>query len=147
LVLDFVSHFVCFVSFVFSPIVVPPRFALSIHDSPRGLHFDFFLEKSEVLKTWALPQLPEPGCEIPCEALADHRPIYLDYEGPISGGRGTVARWDHGTYVVELWTDDEVIVEITGAKLAGRVELRRRAWQWQFTLQPGSRTSLEMNQT
>ena len=78
-----------------------------------------------MLKTWALPQLPEPGLEIPCDALADHRPLYLDYEGPISGGRGTVARWDHGTYRVELWRDDEIIVELAGAKLAGRVELRR----------------------
>ena len=91
-----------------------PRFALLIHDSPRGLHYDFFLEDGEVLKTWALPHLPEPGCEIPCEALADHRPLYLDYEGPISGGRGTVARWDQGTYSIELWTDDEIIVELAG---------------------------------
>ena len=104
-----------------------PRFALLIHDSPRGLHYDFFLEEGEVLKTWALPHLPEPGLEIACEALADHRPIYLDYEGPISGGRGTVARWDQGTFVIELWTDDEIIVELAGAKLAGRVELRRQA--------------------
>ena len=75
-----------------------PRFALLIHESPRGLHYDFFLEKGDVLKTWALTQLPAPGLEIPCDALADHRPIYLDYEGPISEGRGTVTRWDQGTY-------------------------------------------------
>ena len=53
--------------------------------------------------------------------------MYLDYEGPISGGRGTVTRWDQGTYSVELWTDDEIIVELAGGKLAGRVELRRQA--------------------
>ena len=111
---------------------IMPRFALLIHDSPRGLHYDFFLEDGDVLKTWALPHLPEPGLEIPCEALADHRPMYLDYEGPISGGRGTVARWDQGTYSVERWTDDEIVVELAGAKLAGRVELRRQAGQWRF---------------
>ncbi len=74
-----------------------PRFALLTHDNPRGLHYDFFLEDGEVLKTWALPRLPEPGIELPCDALADHRPIYLDYEGPISGwprhGR-TLGPWD-----------------------------------------------------
>ena len=109
-----------------------PRFALLIHDGPRGPHYDFFLEAGEVLKTWALPRLAEPGLEIPCTALADHRPLYLDYEGPISGDRGMVTRWDQGTYSVELWTDDEIIVALAGNKLAGRVELRRQAGQWQF---------------
>ena len=109
-----------------------PRFALSIHNSPRGLHYDFFLEAGEVLKTWALPRLPEAGLEIPCEALADHRTIYLDYEGPISDGRGTVARWDQGTYSIELWSDDESVVELAGGKLTGRVELRRLEGQWRF---------------
>ncbi len=109
-----------------------PRFALLVHDSPRGMHYDFFLEAGDVLKTWALPQEPEPGLEINCEALADHRPLYLDYEGPISGGRGTVAGWDRGTYSVEAWRDDEIIVALAGSKLAGRVALRRTAGQWRF---------------
>jgi hypothetical protein len=109
-----------------------PRYALLIHDSPRGLHYDFFLEDGEVLKTWALPHLPEKCLEIPCEALADHRPVYLDYEGPISGGRGTVQRWDQGTYSVQQWTEGEITVELAGAKLEGRVELRRQTGQWRF---------------
>jgi len=112
-----------------------PRFALLIHDSPRGLHYDFLLEDGEVLKAWALPQLPEPGLVIPCEALADHRSFYLDYEGSISGGRGTVTRWDQGAYFIDLWTDDEIHVELVGAKLASRVELWRQAdspERWSF---------------
>jgi hypothetical protein len=111
------------------------RFALLFHDSPRGPHYDFLLEAGESLKTWALPQTPEPGLEMPCEALADHRPLYLDYEGPLSGGRGTVARWDHGTYAVEHWSDEEIIIVLAGTRLAGRVELRRQAGQpsnWRF---------------
>jgi len=118
-----------------------PQFALLIHDSPLGLHYDFLLEDGEVLKTWALPHLPELGLEILCDALADHRSIYLDYEGPISGGRGTVTRWDRGIYSVELWTDDAIHVELTGAKLAGRVELRRQAKsseQWWFKWNGGN---------
>ena len=50
-----------------------------------------------MLKTWACREPPQAGVEIPCEALADHRLAYLDYEGPISGGRGSVTRWDRGT--------------------------------------------------
>ncbi|MGA2253550.1 MAG: DNA polymerase ligase N-terminal domain-containing protein [Thermoguttaceae bacterium] len=114
-----------------------PRFALIVHDSPRGLHYDFFLENGEVLKTWALPHLPEPGLEIACDRLVDHRSIYLDYEGPISGGRGRVTRWDQGTFVIATWTDAAIIVELAGAKLAGRVELRLEAGQWRFNWQPG----------
>ena len=93
-----------------------PQFAVLIHDSPRGLHYDFMLEAGDVLKTWALPQEPTPGLEMPCEALADHRPMYLDYEGPISGGRGTVAGWDRGTYSIEVWSDEAIVIGITGSK-------------------------------
>ena len=114
-----------------------PRFALLIHDSPRGLHYDFFLEKGGMLKTWAMPHLPKPGLEIACDVLADHRPIYLDYEGPISGSRGTVARWDQGTFVIATWTENEIVVELAGAKLVGRIELRLEAGQWRFKWQPG----------
>ncbi len=73
-----------------------PRFVILCHENHRGAHFDFMLESGDVLKTWALPQPPASGVEIECEALADHRLAYLDYEGPVSGGRGSVARWDRG---------------------------------------------------
>ncbi len=110
-----------------------PRFAFLVHDSPRGLHYDFFLESGAILKSWALPRLPETGLEIACMALADHRPIYLDYEGPVSGDRGVVAQWRQGAYSTELWSDDKIVVHLTGEKLAGRVELRRQGEQWWFT--------------
>ncbi len=29
--------------------------------------------------------------------LPPHRKAYLNYKGPVSGGRGTVTRWDRGT--------------------------------------------------
>ena len=115
-----------------------PRYALLIHDSPRGLHYDFFLEDGAALKSWALPRLPEPGLEIACQALADHRSIYLDYEGPISSGRGTVTRWDQGTFVVGSWTESEIVVALAGTQLAGRVELRFEGGQWRFEWQPGT---------
>jgi hypothetical protein len=103
-----------------------PRFAVLIHDSPRGLHCDFFLEQGDSLKTWALPRIPEQGLEIIGDALDDHRLLYLDYEGTISGGRGTVTRWDQGTFFVRRWTGDEISVEVDGSRIAGRVELRRQ---------------------
>jgi hypothetical protein len=112
-----------------------PRFALLIHDSPRGLHYDFLLEVGGVLMTWGLPRQPEVGVEIECEALPDHRPLYLEYEGPISDGRGTVSRWDRGEFVAHVWNELEIVAELAGKRLAGRVELRRlpgAAGRWRF---------------
>ena len=114
-----------------------PRFAILIHDSPRGLHYDFLLEAGEVLKTWALPKIPEPGKEIECEALPDHRLVYLDYEGPVPGNRGTVTRWDAGTYSVEIWMNELILVGLCGEKLAGKIELRLvpgQSGRWRLTL-------------
>ncbi len=104
-----------------------PRFALVRHDSPHGMHFDFFLEAGNVLRTWALPQLPERGLDMACEALPDHRLAYLDYEGPVSGDRGTVSCWDRGTYRIHRQDETQLVVELAGEKIVGRVALRNVA--------------------
>jgi hypothetical protein len=117
-----------------------PRFVILRHDSPQGEHFDFMLEAGDVLKTWALPRAPAAGVEIDCEALADHRLAYLDYEGPISADRGAVTRWDCGTYVVERQNDEEWAVMLAGDRLAGRATLRRATGdpkRWRFSFVKG----------
>jgi hypothetical protein len=116
-----------------------PRFVILRHDSPCGVHFDLMLEVGDVLKTWALPQPPEPGAEMECEALGDHRPAYLDYEGPISGGRGSVTRWDRGTFTVQRQSDAQWVVCLAGEKLASTAAISRMAddatrWRVSFTL-------------
>jgi hypothetical protein len=73
------------------------RYVILMHDHPF-LHWDLMLEDGNVLRTWRLLQVPAAGRTAKAEQLADHRLAYLDYEGPVSGGRGNVARWDHGTY-------------------------------------------------
>ena len=113
------------------------RFVILCHDSPRGEHFDFMLEAGDALKTWAMPQSPEAGVEMDCEALADHRLAYLDYEGPVSGERGAVTRWDRGTYTLERQSEAEWAVELAGARLTGHVTLLRSAddpKRWRFSL-------------
>jgi hypothetical protein len=102
-----------------------PKFVILRHDRPRGVHFDFMLEAGSVLKTWALPQPPELEVEMDCGALGDHRIAYLDYEGPVSGNRGTVLRWDRGEYAVLCQSETEWIVTLRGEKFAGRATLRR----------------------
>jgi hypothetical protein len=100
-----------------------PQFVILRHESSQGLHFDFMLETGGVLKTWALPQPPEPGLEMQCEALADHRLAYLDYEGSVSGNRGSVVRWDCGTFTIQRQSDTEWVVELAGGKLVGQATL------------------------
>ena len=114
-----------------------PRFAIVRHDDPRGLHWDLLLETGAVLRTWALPQTPEPGVEMAARALPDHRLLYLDYEGPISGGRGAVSVWDRGVYRCRQQSDAELAIELSGGKVRGQATLRRvpgTTDQWQFCM-------------
>lgn len=100
-----------------------PRFVVLQHDHPQRLHWDFMLDRGESLATWSLPM--PPACEqvLPARKLADHRRAYLEYEGPVSGNRGTVVRWDEGEFEWVEDGDDRIVVDIRGRKTAGRVML------------------------
>jgi hypothetical protein len=114
-----------------------PRFVILRHENPQGVHFDFMLESGGALKTWTLAQPPQAGAEIPCETLPDHRLAYLDYEGPISGGRGSVTRWDRGIFTIQRQSEAECVVKLAGEKVAGTVTLLRFADvsnRWSFWL-------------
>jgi len=102
-----------------------PPFVVLKHEASEGTHFDFMLRVGEVLRTWALPQEPAVGMEILGHKLPDHRLAYLDYEGPVSGGRGSVSRFDSGDYRVLRRSGPEMEVFLSGERLAGRVSLRR----------------------
>jgi hypothetical protein len=100
------------------------RYVILRHETRGGVHFDYMLEMGGVLKTWSLANQPAPGVEIDAEVLPDHRIAYLDYEGPVSGDRGSVARWDRGTFEVESQSELELIVRLRGEKLIGQASLR-----------------------
>lgn len=97
-----------------------PRFVILEHDHP-SLHWDLMLESGAALRTWRLaaPPIPDAG-PIVAEALADHRLAYLDYEGPVRGDRGTVTRWDGGTYAAS-----GELLDLAGARVRGRARLHR----------------------
>jgi hypothetical protein len=73
------------------------RFVVLEHDFPER-HWDLMLECGAVLRTWRLPAPPEAARVLAAVKSFDHRPVYLDYEGPVSGNRGRVTRWDGGSY-------------------------------------------------
>jgi len=117
-----------------------PRFVILVHEAPWGRHWDLMLEKGPALATWAIPRPPDAAGTLLAEALPDHRLAYLDYEGPVSGGRGHVTRWDQGTYQVDQESETGLEVVLCGGKLAGRVRLCRcpgesRLWEYSFCAQ------------
>lgn len=81
------------------------------------------IEAGEVLRAWALDREPAADCNIAAEPLADHRKAYLDYEGPLSGDRGCVRRWDAGTYRIEREAGAELVVRLRGRRLHGTVTI------------------------
>jgi hypothetical protein len=110
-----------------------PRYVILEHDHP-SLHWDFMLEAGEVLRTWRLAAPPTPGASVPAAPVFDHRLLYLDYEGPISGGRGVVHRWDAGVFD---WLQDRagcLVVQLDGARLHAVARLEEIAGRWQLTL-------------
>jgi len=101
-----------------------PRFVILEH-TWNGVHWDLMLEQGQALRTWALSEPIEPGRRLLANALPDHRLAYLEYEGEVSRGRGSVKRWDQGEYEVIEWTSDLIRVRCLGHHVSGVAELRR----------------------
>jgi hypothetical protein len=101
-----------------------PRFVILEHDHPF-LHWDFMLEVGDVLRTWRLLATPQPATTVRAEALGDHRKLYLDYEGPVSDQRGTVKRWDAGTFAWETDSTERVVVRLQGQRCQGTAVLEQ----------------------
>ena len=99
-----------------------PRFVILEHDHPER-HWDLMLETGPTLRTWRLAQPPAPGAPIAALALPDHRLDYLSYEGPVSGNRGTVVRWDAGWYEQATADEPALTLALHGTRTAGRFRL------------------------
>lgn len=125
------------------------------HDHPHGSHhFDWLFEPANtpttppptsadpdarVLLTFRLSAPPDTalGSTLAATRLPPHRRLYLDYEGPISGGRGHVQRVASGH--ADILAD-------TPARFAARVTLDGHSFSiegtpttppaWQFHITP-----------
>lgn len=122
-----------------------PQFVILRHtlpdDANRPSHFDLMLEHEGQLLTWALHGLPTSVVQT-VEELVPHRIAYLRYEGPVSNGRGSVARVDQGQFdwlVQSPHTIAEKIeVQLHGKQSRGKLTLRRVASQfWEAVLDDG----------
>jgi hypothetical protein len=106
------------------------RFVVLRHEMPaeseRATHWDFMLQTPHGLRTWALAAEPATGDRIAADALADHREEYLTFEGPVSGGRGSVERWDAGSFRWQRDEETEIVLQLAGDRLRGRAYLARQ---------------------
>ena len=84
------------------------RWALLHHELPDGSwHYDWMLEDAShpegALVTFRVLVRPDMNTVqvFDAQRLMNHRQAYLDYQGPISGNRGTVRRVAEGTCAIE----------------------------------------------
>jgi hypothetical protein len=147
-----------------------PRFVILWHETPadslRPAHYDLMLEwparasavallkqSPAPLRTWACAEFPAAGPGTIADELADHRAAYLDYEGEVSGGRGTVRRTAAGEYVPLVDAAHRVQVRLqgclaSGGSLAGELTLDREgadSYRWRVSFVPGSAAASELS--
>lgn len=105
-----------------------PRFVILHHKTPPGAakpdHFDLMLEAGDVLKTYTVWEFPTLGRPVPALPDFDHRLEYLDYEGPVSRGRGEVSRAESGTFTLLSQDEARLTIEVRGQRLQGTLILQ-----------------------
>lgn len=99
-------------------------YVIQKHDASK-LHHDLRLEMDGVLKSWAIPKEPptEKGVKRLAIRTEDHPLGYASFEGTIPEGQygaGEVELWDEGSYELEKWEEEEIVILIDGKKLQGR---------------------------
>lgn len=105
------------------------QFVLLEHVQDSGRHWDLMFEGGLMLVTWQLMQNPIAGAGVTetgpvfARRLADHRRAYLDYQGEISGDRGSVTRLDQGRFFLIGKQPGRLILDMRGQHLAGKYEL------------------------
>ena len=102
-----------------------PRFVIQEHYA-RSHHYDLRLERDGVLVSCAVPKgMPtDPRKNRLAMRVDDHDMSHLDLvdETPVEGVPGAVAKsiWDPGTYEVEQFDNEMVIVFLRGERLDGK---------------------------
>lgn len=115
------------------------QFVVLKHCDRDGVHWDLLVETGpdSPLRTWRLRDDPSLHVgTIPATQIADHRRLYLDFEGALMGGRGTVVRVDRGPVRWLASATDERRLCLMGSKIRGVYVLRKlEAKGWVF--EPG----------
>jgi hypothetical protein len=105
-----------------------------LHELPDGTsHVDWMIARDragrEPLISFRLQRRIDelkPGQRMAAERIADHRPAYLDYEGPVSDEPGSVRRLTWGTVVSERRQGSSWDFEIRWEDGGDGVSIRQR---------------------
>ena len=111
-----------------------PRLVVHEHSREGGVHYDLMLESPGLLWTWRFAELPGSESEQLCERIQDHDRKFLEYEGALSPGNGSVRIIDSGSFDLLAAGEDEVHFTARGQRLTGACRLMRRgenAWALQ----------------
>lgn len=100
-----------------------PSFVIQEHHA-SSLHWDFRLEHSGVLVSWAVPKGPplETGSNRLAVMTEDHPLDYGRFVGTIPKGQygaGEVTIWDTGTCVLEKWREGKEVIAVLHGKQDG----------------------------
>lgn len=117
------------------------RFVILRHTLPanadRPSHWDLMFDVGDTgLKTWAVYGAPDSGEEQPADQLADHRMIYLDFEGALASNRGHVARWDAGTHEVVAQDATRMQFHLSGFRVQGNATFALAHDRWMYRFEP-----------
>ena len=126
---------------------IPPtplrRFVILEHTGSAaykpGVHWDLLCEEGETLRAWEFPESPFAVPRQTVKALPPHRLIYLDYQGPISGDRGTVRRVAAGTFELLSESPTEWIALLHGEAIQAQLRLSCHSpgeMKWEAILSP-----------
>jgi hypothetical protein len=114
-----------------------PRYVIQEHKKKgQKTHWDLMLEFGPVLRTWRLEIEPTAILDA-AEAvkIADHDLKFLEYEGPVNKGEGSVRIVDSGNFDVTDSVGDEYAIEFAGRILKGSFILKSQSDTDNWTLQ------------
>jgi bifunctional non-homologous end joining protein LigD len=109
----------------------PLRYVVQKHRASQ-LHYDFRLEWSGVMLSWAVPKGPslDPSVKRLAMQVEDHPVEYSDFEGAIPAGGyggGTVMIWDTGSWIPAV-ADVDAALKKGELKFALRGQKLKGAW-------------------
>jgi hypothetical protein len=99
-------------------------FVVLRHDCADGTwHYDWMILRTDrgmdidrPLLTFRIEVLPTQVDSFEAERIADHRRVYLDYEGEISGGRGSVRHLVGGLAAIEAFEPARIVIVLGGSR-------------------------------
>lgn len=134
-----------------------PQAVVLLHELPDGrAHYDWLVEDLCIdgehrLRAWRMDGIPDREGSLLGERIGLHRAVYLDYEGDIGGGRGTVRRlrrgevltFETGERSVEVavrWAGGEgVVCRVCGRAMGDGTQGEDGVWVFAVVEECGSR--------